>query len=561
MEVDKANHVGKNDNTLVSRLITTSFDMRNIDVCQQNLEALPNEVFFLFFSYLNQSDVVRAFFNLNQRIDSIVLESVRYLNLPENTEFTWFDKYIPYIGTQIEMITCHVGSVLCLFPSNYLYPNLHTVILLSHRFRVGLNVKARSPFNTIVSCLNILRLCGFWRNDDIEHPLLLKRNITMESQEKRISALLKSTLCLEMQHISLVVDDEQMWVYLCNLTPNLNYICIKHGETDDVQYMHSAITPSVTRLECLTRLHIDFYAYDTDFMALRWLIESCHLTLQEFQLTSDSSSPVNGRFLEELLQPCRHLKTLSFFIQTDERVQTDIVEQLCHFQSKWWLDECRPPVLVHSNGQNRFTFASIPCIQRSFYLIELPADPKMWLLNKEHIDPSRFYFTKPGIEDLTFDYWGFSSPHILFKQLISQTTKKTEVLPSLKHLCINLSKCDGPRGVTLMIWLLLAPNIEKLILKEMTIENQLNLAVELSELLTIYPFLRSTCGRLDQVTLFYASYTNVPQIQQKLFILFSAIFPKAIDCIRKSIFPVISDSSIIQGSTPSGRRYLGCPCR
>lgn len=254
---------------------------------------------------------------------------------------------------------------------------------------------------------------------------------------------LSTAPCPAIQRISLRTDDEQMWVYLCNLAPNLNYIHIDHCESYDVQFTHRVVTASVTRLKYLTRLHIDFDEYDTDFMALRWLIDSCHSTLQDFQLTSKCSSPVNGRFLEELLHPCRHLRKLSFFIETDERVQTSIVEQLCQFQSEWWLDECRPPVLIQPNGENAFIFASLPCIHRSDS-IQLPVDPKMWLLNKEHVDSSLFHFAnirqiefsnssqqpvtldflrfisrilRPGNENLIFDYWGFSSPHTLFEQV------------------------------------------------------------------------------------------------------------------------------------------------
>ena len=146
-------------------------------------------------------------------------------------------------------------------------------------------------------------------------------------------------------------------------------------------------------------------------------------------------------------------------------------------------------------------------------------------------------------------------------QLISHTIDKIPVLPTLKSLHINLSKCDGPHGVTLMIWLLLAPNIEQLTLKEGTTKDQLNLGMELSELLTTHPFLRSTCDRLGQVTLFYDSDTNVPEIQQKLCLLFSRIFPNANECIIKSIFPVVWDSCNIQTDTLCGPRYLSCPHR
>jgi hypothetical protein len=151
-----------------------------------NLETLPNEIFFLFFSYMNQSDIVRAFFNLNRRIDLIVLECVRYLNLRKDTEFIWFVEHIPYIGSKIEMVTCNVESVLHLFSSTHSYPNLHTVTLWSQLFHVTLNVEDCSPLNIIISCLNILRLCDFWRKDNFEHPLLLRSSIMMKSHNYKV---------------------------------------------------------------------------------------------------------------------------------------------------------------------------------------------------------------------------------------------------------------------------------------------------------------------------------------------------------------------------------------
>ncbi len=84
----------------------------------------------------------------------------------------------------------------------------------------------------------------------------------------------------------------------------------------------------------------------------------------------------------------------------------------------------------------------------------------------------------------------------------------------------------------------------------MTIDDQAKLAIELNELLKIHKFLKPTCDRLGQVKLFYDSDTNNPETQQKLFLLFSEIFPNAIDFIRKSIFPIVSNPNIIQTNIP-----------
>lgn len=121
-----------------------------------------------------------------------------------------------------------------------------------------------------------------------------------------------------------------------------------------------------------------------------------------------------------------------------------------------------------------------------------------------------------------------------------------------------------------MIWLLLTPNIERLILREMTIQHQVKLAMELCELLMTHQFLRVTCDRLGQVSLFYDSDTNVPELQQKLVLLLSSIFPRAVDSIKKSTFTVLSNSGIVQSKqalyssvlrrpnlVASGRKYNG----
>lgn len=153
------------------------------------MEALPNEIFFLLFSYLNKADILRAFSNLNRRIDSIIIECVRNLDLRKSTECKWLLEYIPYIGSKVEIITCNVGSVIQLFTPPCIYANLHKIILCSPRFRITLNKKGCSPLDIIISCLNILRLCNLYSNNDLEHPLLLKRSFIMKSRNERVRVI------------------------------------------------------------------------------------------------------------------------------------------------------------------------------------------------------------------------------------------------------------------------------------------------------------------------------------------------------------------------------------
>ena len=113
-----------------------------------------------------------------------------------------------------------------------------------------------------------------------------------------------------------------------------------------------------------------------------------------------------------------------------------------------------------------------------------------------------------------------------------------------------------------MIWLILAPNIEELNLQNMTIDAKVALATELSELLKTDNFVTPPIfNRLPQVKLFHKWHKDDFPTKQKLFLLFSEIFPKAIDSIQKNCFPVVSKSNVIKKNVPYMPLSLGCPIR
>ena len=117
-----------------------------------------------------------------------------------------------------------------------------------------------------------------------------------------------------------------------------------------------------------------------------------------------------------------------------------------------------------------------------------------------------------------------------------QLTNSTPVaLPKLKRLEINLSNCNESFGITLMTWFMLAPNIEELNLIDMMMNDKIKLAIELDDLLKANTFARPPIfDRLVQVKLVYGPSNSDLQSRQKLFSIFSKIFPKAIDFIRKN---------------------------
>src|ERR1700722_33107 len=129
-----------------------------------NLETLPNELFFLIFSYMIQADIVHAFFGLNCRFNSIVMECIRHFKISEKTPADWFVKYMPWIQNAIEIISLNINSVPYVFSCTYSYQNLRSVILKNrYNATIKLNIENYAVLDAVVSCLDLLRICGAWK--------------------------------------------------------------------------------------------------------------------------------------------------------------------------------------------------------------------------------------------------------------------------------------------------------------------------------------------------------------------------------------------------------------
>jgi hypothetical protein len=128
------------------------------------LEELPNELFFLIFSYLKSDMVIQTFINLNQRFQSLILQFTRHLVLSTDIEPSWIKQYMLSIKNEIETITLSVNLLASVFSSKYSYLNLRSITMyLGIEWQVELNVENESPVDAIVSSLNVLRICSFER--------------------------------------------------------------------------------------------------------------------------------------------------------------------------------------------------------------------------------------------------------------------------------------------------------------------------------------------------------------------------------------------------------------
>ncbi|CAF1332928.1 unnamed protein product [Rotaria sordida] len=309
-------------------------------------------------------------------------------------------------------------------------------------------------------------------------------------------------------------------------------------------------------MKSITNLHIETVDRDMNFNSIKQLIYCCHSSLQNITLIAYDIYGFNGQTLEKLFQTCKKLKKFAFLIEYyGDNENVDMTEQMHQFQSDWWLDDCRPPVLVYHDNRNYRVIASMPC-SSSLHSLTLSINPNMWPLNKGHFDSAYIYFSRvtsiyfinnnqqpihlnflqlisqvfrSRIEYLEFKYWGFKYPRTLYELLIN-TTVMTPCLPGIRYLKMSSSDWNGLDGMTLIIWLLLASNVREFYLPGTNNADKLQLGEELNVLFTIDSRLRTISTRIERVIINWSFDQNDDQTKPEVFDLFAQIFPKAIIC-------------------------------
>jgi hypothetical protein len=101
-------------------------------------------------------------------------------------------------------------------------------------------------------------------------------------------------------------------------------------------------------------------------------------------------------------------------------------------------------------------------------------------------------------------------------------------LPSIKHLKTSSSNWDGLDGMTLIIWLLLTPNVRELYLPTINNAQKLKLGEELNLLFTTESRLRTISERIERVAINWSFDSNDDPTKPEVFNLFAQMFPKAI---------------------------------
>ncbi|CAF1185538.1 unnamed protein product [Rotaria sordida] len=118
-------------------------------------------------------------------------------------------------------------------------------------------------------------------------------------------------------------------------------------------------------------------------------------------------------------------------------------ELLQQFQSDWWLNDRQPSILIQHNLDGQIFIGTMPCVHP--VSMKFSTDLNKWLINKGNLDPWHIYFTK----------------------LVN--TRTIPLLPNVKHLNMNSCDLDEVNTWTLIMWLIISPNVKELSLRLKTI--------------------------------------------------------------------------------------------
>lgn len=254
--------------------------------------------------------------------------------------------------------------------------------------------------------------------------------------------MLNKLVCPVITRLFIYDCSEQALLSICVLTPNLIYLRIKQlVSTDDSSNFNSILT-LIPQSSSLKQLHIASTINRlNNIQLIGRLIDLYQSSLEHLTLEISLNNPVDGYHLQRILEPCQHLKkfSLAFNYCHEETEQIDILHQ---FQSDWWLDSRRPPMLIFCDKHRETLIFSMPCYLDDY--IWFPIDPKDWLLNKGHLDSLDVRFTKQKCirfanhnrqlitldlvhiighvfraseQELSILHWDFISPNVLLEQV------------------------------------------------------------------------------------------------------------------------------------------------
>ncbi len=179
-------------------------------------------------------------------------------------------------------------------------------------------------------------------------------------------------------------DERSLWK-LCHLAPELTYLKVWLRPSNTLNYNLGTMSERITQPAHLIELYIKV-ADMQSFKDIKLLISRCQGSIRRITIDLGGDLMIDGRKLEALLAPYTSLEDVSFISQFSKK-QIIISDLLSSFQSEWWLDTRRSPILIHETHSNHILVISIPCpfsnVLKDF---QFSSDLRSWHLNKGKLD-------------------------------------------------------------------------------------------------------------------------------------------------------------------------------
>ncbi len=175
-------------------------------------------------------------------------------------------------------------------------------------------------------------------------------------------------------------NEESLWK-LCGLAPELIYlkVWLRHSSRFNNYPMATLVRSTQP-----TQL-IELYIKITDSQSvpdINLLINHFQGSLKRITLDLEQDLMIDGTKLEALLASCTFLEDISF-ISEFSKEKINISDLLRSFQSEWWLNTQRSPVLIHETNFDRILAMSIPCsFSNVLKNVPFSSDFNSWHLNR-----------------------------------------------------------------------------------------------------------------------------------------------------------------------------------
>lgn len=519
------------------------------------IEDLPNELFFVVFSYLKTEMILQTFSDLNQRFQCLVQQLTHQLVL--SSEPT--GKSMKSIENGIECLTMSVEWIPKIFSEGYSYANLRSITIYSknHHWRMELIIDNHSPVLTVISALNILEKCSLIQpvSNLVQSTPVKTSNVSKwasniyELITKKIFRNRKTDSCEKVSPCAAIqrlwIDDcsEMNLVNICELTPELRYLKLWLRSSPRIQYNPVDSMMKNVLLNYLEEL--DVKVGDSPALnCVRGLIYQCRDSLRRISLDFGDRLMIDGTILEGLLSPLSAIETISF-ISRFSMGKVTMSDLLSSFQSQWWLDPQRPSVLIHQVNFDDALVVSVPSsYPRILKDFRFSTDLRSWRLNRGTCTnggigvKNLFFATRQPItleflrfihqifqspkQILEFRYWGLT-----FEQDYFQNSLPHLVLPHVTQL--NITYINGLTPLTLILWFHLAPNIRILRINYLTYSEIIEWITDLEDSsLLVDSKVKMMFERISRIRTTSLCYNCDQKLRENLYIRLSRIFPNAL---------------------------------